>query len=564
MNRTWIYFCALLLTIVSCHKEDISTSVIDDTPPVVETKYQIGVYGVVENENGQAVENAAITTGSQTITTGKYGVFYFPVNNTGQITGTYLKATAAGYHTGGSRMYANDLGNCFVKITLAKNLQGETIDANQGGTIQAPNGVSITFPANAFLNESQSYTGTVTVLTHYVDPTAPDFLRLIPGDLTGISKDGMPKVLRTYGFVSVTLKGQNGETLTLDKTKGAELAFPVPNGFATNSNATMPLWHFDEVKNRWVEEGLAALVNDKYVAKVSHFSWWNLSIPFEGVSLSVKLLQSSNQAPIINQRVSLSSQIYGTVYSITNQKGSASGRIPKNEALILKVYDDCNKVVFEKEIGPFNEILNHEKIEINDVINKFNTIQGTVSLCTSTSVVPNAFVKRSIGNQSSFVLTDDNGFYSFKTLHCMEDDVTVTAIDFKNNIGTIVTIKNIQPEVYVKNLALCDLTELVELKQDGNTAFGSAVCKAKVRPNETTIFSGSNFILGYNGNGLGTFPAKMIGNNGYSDDQNFTVTIEEYGSANGYIKGSFKGTGKLLSGLNNTVSWSGTFIAKRD
>jgi hypothetical protein len=104
----------------------------------------------------------------------------------------------------------------------------------------------------------------------------------------------------------------------------------------------------------------------------------------------------------------------------------------------------------------------------------------------------------------------------------------------------------------------------VELKQDGNTAFGSAVCKAKVRPNETTIFSGSNFILGYNGNGLGTFPAKMIGNNGYSDDQNFTVTIEEYGSANGYIKGSFKGTGKLLSGLNNTVSWSGTFIAKRD
>jgi hypothetical protein len=552
------------MTLVSCLKEGTVETIVDETPFIVETKYEVGVYGVVEDENGNAIENATIVTPSMTKTTAKYGIFYVPKINIGQLSGQYIKASAIGYHDGGSRIYANDLGKYFAKIILIKENPGKIIQANQGGTIQANDNLSITFPTNAFLNGNKIYNGTVNVFAHYTDPSKDDFLSKIPGDLSAINKAGLQKVIKSYGIVSVELKGQNGELLELDSTKGAEISFPIPNNLSNGATTSIPVWNFDESKNRWVEEELATLVNDRYIAKVKHFSWWNIGLPFEGVALSVKLIQASGNTALQNQRVSLTSQIHSTVYARTNLKGVVCGRIPRNEVLLFKVYDDCNKVIFEKEVGPFVEFFNNQTIEINDVTNKFNTIEGTVSLCTSAAIVPDVFVKKTIGNHSVFLLTDENGFYSFKTLHCKEDDVNVTAIDFEKGIGAEITIGNIQPELYTRNLSLCELNEIIELKQDGITTFGSNKCKAKVRPNETIIHSASNFMLGFNGTGVGTFPAIMSTDSGFSDDQTFTVTIQEYGNSNGYIKGTFTGKGKLLTGSNNTVTWSGSFIAKRN
>lgn len=70
------------------------------------------------------------------------------------------------------------------------------------------------------------------------------------------------------------------------------MTFPIPETMRDNPPPTIPLWYFDDESGLWVEEGIATLQGDVYVGEVGHFSWHNLDVPAERVSISGKVTDS--------------------------------------------------------------------------------------------------------------------------------------------------------------------------------------------------------------------------------------------------------------------------------
>jgi hypothetical protein len=100
----------------------------------------------------------------------------------------------------------------------------------------------------------------------------------LPGDLTGIGKDGKPVRLSSYGAVSVSLRDMGGKPLNIAKGKSALIRLPIDGNLVGGSPNTIKLWSFDENKGVWIEEGIATKNGNAYVGKVTHFSAVNMDL----------------------------------------------------------------------------------------------------------------------------------------------------------------------------------------------------------------------------------------------------------------------------------------------
>lgn len=554
------YIIALLVSLcLSCHKETIVPIDEVEETPIVETKYETSVYGVVVDENHKPVERATIYLAGQSLVTDKSGLFRFNKINLGLVYGASVKAIAQGYISSGSTLYADDLGNYFTQVELVKSQKVASLNTNTGGKVNLQNGCVIEFPADGIWYKNSSYKGNFNVFAKYFDPKSDKFLAQLPGDLTGFNDKKSYVSLLSHGVLNVELVGENGEPLQLDSTKGVKIIWPAPDGFPATSS--IQLWYFDNNKNKWLVESSASLINNHYEGVVKHFSWWNLALPNDGVSLTLKLIRINDSQPLQNHKVSLTSKVYSTAYGVTNAKGVINGRIPKGEVLIMKVYNNCNEVAYEKEIGPFTNLYNETAILVPITGDNYFTIKGTVSDCTLSTPVQGIFIKIDNGLLSQYSISDNIGHYEFTNLYCGSQDIKITAVDVANKKGVEVDLNNILPLPYSQDLIMCDLTELIELKQDGKTIYGSVQCKSRLRPNEAIIQSTDQaFLLGFKGSGVGTFPANLSFTDGIAEAKDCNVTISLF--SNQYMEGTFQGNGTMLSNPKKKVFYSGTFVAK--
>ena len=62
---------------------------------------------------------------------------------------------------------------------------------------------------------------------------------------------------------------------------------------------TINLWYFDEENGYWKEEGQAIKDGNKYVAEVTHFTWWNCDILFDAIDFcfSISPLHTDTTIP---------------------------------------------------------------------------------------------------------------------------------------------------------------------------------------------------------------------------------------------------------------------------
>jgi len=130
--------------------------------------------------------------------------------------------------------------------------------------------------------------------------------------------DGTAKVLQTFGMMQVELRGSGGEKLQIAKTHTAQIKMQIDASQMATAPSSIPLWHFDEAKGYWTEEGSATKVGNQYVGNVSHFSWWGCCSGFPVVGLSVNILDS-NSNPIPYLLVNLTSSAgFTTVGELDN------------------------------------------------------------------------------------------------------------------------------------------------------------------------------------------------------------------------------------------------------
>jgi hypothetical protein len=457
-----------IFVFIGCSKTDDLIEPIKpplENPPPANDGVRVAatVTGSVIDETNKPVANATVTAGTATTTTDAMGNFSFRNIVISVLNGS-VTVNKAGYFKGIRNFVTEEGKNNYVKIQLIKQTLTGTIAAASGGVVTT-NNATITFPANAFVTAAGvPYTGNVKVYATWIDPTAANLPLVVPGDLRGVNSSNGEYLLKSYGMVGAELKDDNGNALKIAPGKTASISFPIPASLQATAPETIPLWHFDEVTNRWREEGSATKTGNAYVGQVNKFSFWNVDVPANFVYLEMRLLNSANNLPLANTLVKITSLATNTyAYDHTNDSGYVAGYVPKNESLKLEVIAgtvcNTNTVVYTQNIGPYTTNTSLGNISVTIPTNLVINFTGTVNGCNN-QPVSNGYVSLSLANGTSTIAyTNTNGAVNFSLVHCggttaysynavdltngnYSNTITGTATSSTVNLGTVAACGN--------------------------------------------------------------------------------------------------------------------------
>jgi uncharacterized protein (TIGR02145 family) len=302
---------AILLMVGGCGKDEV----VEDPEiinPVIEVENErldaalsdatISTFlqGYIQDENGNAVANVEVKTATYTTTTDADGYFAFGAINIKKEF-TLVKAQKAGYLLG-TRTLTPTIGAVnTINIQLMTKSTPKTLTASAGGMLDFESGqIQLDFPENAIVTTSgNAYSGNVKVYARYINPTADNFLGIMPGILAGLDADNDLVGMVSLGMLSVELEDDAGNALEIAGGKTVKVTMPA----AIDAPATIPTWHFNETYGVWVEAGVATKTGDTYTFDANYFSTWNLDYPIDPTFDVTITLQNQSGLPIANQIV---------------------------------------------------------------------------------------------------------------------------------------------------------------------------------------------------------------------------------------------------------------------
>lgn len=360
MRKYSLLFVLTCLLLISCQQDDDSspnqTPVQTDFTENFGSTFTSNFMGRVVNENNEAIEGVNISVGGMNTVTDINGVFSIQGASVYEKF-AYVKASKTGY-INGSRSLVPTSGINQVKIMLLAEDVVATVNTGETSEVSLPNGTEVSFTGEFVKSDGSIYSGAVSVIMKHLDPMDDNVEAMMPGMLYAQDTSGDAKVLETYGMVAVELKSTAGEKLQLADGSPAQITLPIPSAGLANAPETIPLWYFDEENGYWKEEGVATLVNGKYVGEVKHFTFWNCDVQLPLVELCINVVDPAGN-PIANEffmlnRVSTPSGWGANAYSWTDENGLACGQVPVNEELVfIMEVAGCNEA-FETNIGSFN------------------------------------------------------------------------------------------------------------------------------------------------------------------------------------------------------------------
>ncbi len=475
INRLLLLVLSAGLFLFSCQREikwpDIPGG--SGEPAVNDTERVTGgINGIVVNENNQPMAGVTVSSGTSTTTTDRYGVFQFRNIQLSKANGT-VKVVKNGYFTGYRSFISVEGRINNVRIKMLPKTNSGSFDAAAGGNVNLASGAKLVMPANAVTDAAgTAYSGNVNVAMTWIDPSSADLPYTVMGDLRGILANGAERGLSTFGMIGVEMTGGTGQPLKVAAGKTAELSFPIPASLQAAAPDSIDLWHFDEASARWKQEGKAGKSGNIYVAKVSHFSFWNCDAPFPLIDLCMSF-KDSHGAPLINIQVRIKRLVNGTYgYGRTDSTGSLCGKVPKNENLELQVLDICGNVIYTQAIGPFtaNTTLPVVTVAI-PAVSSLN-ITGTITTCANTNVV-NGAAAIYIDGGHQYTVPVSNGSFSLTIPRCGTNAInfTVIGVDYSALQQSIpVSGTGTTGSVNVGTIQACGTSslEFIELMIDGS------------------------------------------------------------------------------------------------
>ena len=462
-----LFFASLLIT--SCETND--DTFIPEENSNTTINYDFGTtvsrdfIGQVIDENEDPIQNVIVNIGSSTAQTDANGVFIIK-NASVKSKFAYVTATKAGYLKG-SRTVIPTSGENNIKIMLLSATVIGTVNSGTTGNVTLPNGTKVDFDGNFKKEDGSSYSGSVSVILHHLDPSDENVEAKMPGSLLASDNNGQARILETFGMINVELQGSGGEKLQLSGTASIEL--PIDLAQSASSPTTIPLWHFDETAGYWVEEGTATKVGNKYVGTVSHFSWWNCDAQFPTVSLCLTVVNPNNE-PIANVHVELvpNNQTYPRT-GISDNNGEICGLIPANQTLTMNVLDNCGNIITTSQIGPFSAATVLPDVVLTAGMVQQTTVLGTLAQCNNSNVT-DGYVLLKYGNQT-LLSNVTNGSFNFNTLVCSANDTfTLEGYDYTNlQTSGVINYTFTTPITTIGNLLTCStVTEYVTYQIDNN------------------------------------------------------------------------------------------------
>ncbi len=378
--------------------------------------------GVVLDENNLPFQGATVRCGNQTVLTNSMGIFFFknfPVSkNNASVT-----VSKAGYFKGTRNFLAVAGKIHFIRIQLIKHTLTATLPSTSGGTVDLGNGASIVFPSNAFsYPNGNPYNGNVQVFAKYINPASPALHLIVPGDLRGIRKNGLETVLSNYGIIGADLLDDNGNTLVITTGKKASLEFPVPASIQPAARDTMSLWHFDEARARWLEEGVAIKSGGKIKADVTRFSFWSINEPAGFVRMSCVIMNSIDSTPVGNQLVRLTVQGTSmTCFGYTACTGFIMSGVPVSQPIVMniEVSNSCGAVLHTRNIGPFTTSTSLDTIWIVAPTTTYTLFTGHIKNCQG-NVASNSYISLYSPSSGSYIFIPDSatGYFTLPVYTC--------------------------------------------------------------------------------------------------------------------------------------------------
>lgn len=491
-SHKFFYLFAGLIILASCRRDDIpNTNIVTDDVK----KVQSSVSGIVIDQKGLPVEGAQVTCGSSSTSTDRYGAFRFNNISISQNNG-YVSVLKTGYFKAFRNFITSPGALNQLRIRLLPKSVNAIITSTDGGSVTLPDGAKLSLPANAITDASgNSYTGNVNVSMTWINPSDPNLPDLVMGDLRGITSGGEERGLQTFGMIGVELKGGAGEDLKIKSGQKADLLFPVPASMIADAPSTIDLWHYDETKARWVQEGTATKSGNNYVAKVSHFSFWNCDAPFPLVDFCARLVDDITGNPLNNVGVRILRSNGSAGYGRTDTAGNICGKIPKNESLTLQVMNPCNQPSSSVSIGSFSSNSSLGTIPVNTPTTNRVILSGEVKDCNNAPLT-NGFVSVYAENGQLYTANVVNGTYEIAIIKCGNEPVNyaVTAVDLnalQQNIP--VTVAATSGSVIVPTIQSCGTSsvQFIEILIDG-TPYNIVSPPDQISPVDSDIANAPN------------------------------------------------------------------------
>jgi hypothetical protein len=575
-NLLWLLVIAI--TFSSCNPDDGgSISGPDDntfTQNFGATANRDFIGQVVDADN-QPIQGVTIKIGSSTTQTDVNGVFV--INNASVYQKfAYITAKKSGY-IDGSRSLVPTIGKNNVKIMMIPFASQATIQSGEASEVSIYSGTKVKFDG-AFQDENgNDYSGAVQVALFHLTPSDTNISSLMPGMLYAQTETNQEAILETFGMINVELRGSGGQKLNIKSGHTAEITVRIDDSQLATAPSTIPLWHFDEAKGYWKQDGVATKIGNKYVGEVSHFSWWNCDAFAQMVRLTVTIVDS-NGNEISNAGVGLIANVNTyPVMGYTNAEGQVSGLIPANQTLVLNVYAsyytcNTNNIIYTTTIGPFSSDTTLPNIVVNLTNSTLSsTVQGNLVKCNGSNVTNGYVILNRYGNYSVSPVT--NGAFSFSELYCSDDtQFTLKGFDLENLQTTDTIAYNFTvPITNIGNLQACTaVNEFISYQVDGgapvyliqNVSGGlSAIGTPNMFPlylNASSI-NGGLYIWGTtNLPGIYTTAQFSMEGNGVGYIASTTVNTLQFnlnhvGAIGEYIDMTFSGTFTDSDGLHNLI-----------
>lgn len=425
--------------------------------------------GQVVDQDGVAIQNAEIKIGNKTTQTDVNGVFI--IKGAGVYKRfAYITAKKSGF-IDGSRAMVPTSGINNVKIMMIANTPVEIISSGVASEVTLPNGTTVNFDG-AFQDENgNAYAGDVQVAMYHLESSNENLSSLMPGMLYAKDESGAEKVLETYGMMNVELKGSNGQKLQIASGHTAGISMAIDATQLATAPNTIPLWHFDEVKGYWIEEGSATKVGNAYVGTVSHFSWWNCDYPYSLVTLTVNVHTASGE-PLVNFAVNVTDTSGYFNPQHTDMNGQVAGFVPASTVLTLEVLNmDYTMLLHESSFGPLTSDTTINIIIEGSPTVLFNEITGNLVNCENTNVT-NGYMMLIREGYSSFFFPVNNGQFSFNTVRTSANETfSLRGGDYNtsNYSESIVYSYSNSATTNVGNFAACNpITEFISYQIDSN------------------------------------------------------------------------------------------------
>ncbi len=564
------FFTISTLIFTNCKKDDKPD---DPIIPVVPTTTTT-ISGIVVDLNNNPIQGVSVKLEGSTIapkTTTQYGSFYFhkvPTSTRIILTfskDNYLKVTRAEARPSNGVVIIQ-------AMLIPKNSDISTtsfVNPSIGGTVSLPSlNTKVTLPANSLADANgNAFTGNAEVCIAYLDPSADNFDKLIPGgDMLALNSSNTSGILYSFGIIKVEIKDDSGNPLQLknETASNATIEVGVPNSMTGTAPTTIPLWYFDNTKGKWVEDGQATLQGNKYVGQVSHFTDWNCDVWSETQATITGTVTDASGNPVSGVSIKT-----GQSWTVTNNLGKYTRNVPSGVSLNVSITNYFGY----SETKPAGVLSPGQTTTIDFSVPQMNTVRGRIINCSQTPVSGTVGISWGSSLENSSMINTTNGYYSIPVsttasglyLWAYNGNSYISQYIYPNFVNNIDTIEDV---------FLCDVTTgpnefTINGAGFNNQTYSNFYVTKTAQYSEFNemgqIFKTTNITLsgidgniniGFYDNVAGTYSNTSnawlsmfnIGPNSTSLSlTTFTISVNFYRNVGQLVEGTFSGSGTLNS-----------------